>query len=122
MTELNRLLQLIEQAEEKFPTMGNLVFKMTVEEYVADYLLENNVIPLELKPGDTVYIKGKAVKISYVYIGDEVFYCIHQRCYDTHCHDCPLYYIGDENCDGYFEFKAEDVGKTVFLTKECKNA
>ena len=91
-------------------------------EVIADYLLENNVLPLELKPGDTVYIKGKAVKVSYVYIDDEVSYCVQQHCYDTHCHDCPLYSLGDENCDGYFEFKADDIGKTVFLTKECKNA
>ena len=55
MTERNRLLQLIEQAEEKFPTMGNLVFKMTVEEYVADYLIENGVVILPCKPGDTIY-------------------------------------------------------------------
>ena len=55
MTERNRLLQLIEQAEEKFPTMGNLVFKMTVEEYVADCLIENGVVILPCKVGDTVY-------------------------------------------------------------------
>lgn len=119
MTERERLIKLIENG--CFDACKKKNDGVKLAHYLADYLLENNVLPLEFKPGDTVYIKGRAVKVSYVYIGDEVFYCIHQRCYDTHCHDCPLYYIGDENCDGYFEFKAEDIGKTVFLTKECKN-
>ena len=117
MTQREKLIDLLNDGCNSCEKAGD----KSITEFLADYLIENNVIPLELKPGDTVYIKGKAVKVSYVYIGAEVFYCIHQHCYDTHCHDCPLYFLGDENCDGYFEFKADDIGKTVFLTKECKN-
>lgn len=120
MTERERLIKLIDDGCFEACKKKNDDVKLA--HYLADFLLENNVLPLEIKPGDTVYINGLALKVSFVHIDDKVYYCVQIECAGEDCRECPLFFIGSEYCNGYIEFTADDIGKTVFLTKGCKNA
>lgn len=81
------------------------------------------LVRLPCKVGDTVYIKGVPVKVSGINIENEITYYVHIDCYD--CGDCPFYedensWEGEHDCkiSGYLEFTDDDIGKTVFLTRE----
>lgn len=81
-----------------------------------------------IKVGDTVYIKGDPVEISFIHIEDEIYYCVQFDCAERDCSTCPFYedeisWEGEHNCKtyGYIEFTANDIGKTVFLTREDTN-
>ena len=85
---------------------------------------QGRLIELPCAVGDTVWIKGIPVEISFIHIDNEVTYCIQ---FDCSCcaDDCPFYedevsWEGEHDCKslGYMEFKNEDIGKTVFRTKE----
>ena len=101
MTERERLLQLIDKAEEKFPTMGDLVFKMAVEEYVADYLLANSVIVPPVRVGDTAYTLYWDDECPPMIEEAEILEVSTQR-----------FWI-DSAC---FDF--DDIGQSVFLTED----
>lgn len=75
-----RLVELIKTAEKEFSNTGKPI--LDIEEYVADYLLANNVVVLPLKVGDTIYrldtIFNKVVDWTIARIDiyeDEVVYC-----------------------------------------------
>ena len=112
MTERERLVELLDiiiQPGEK--TLGD----------IADYLLANGVVVPPCKVGDKVYIKNKPLVISFIHIESEIIkYVIQFDCCD--CGDCPFYenIEGEYFCitNGYIEFTANDIGKTVFLTRE----
>ena len=72
-------------------------------ESVADYLLENGVIVPKCKIGDDIYRIGESGKIY----ADWEIICI--QVYEE-----EILYIDDS--DNYFA--EEDIGKTVFLTRE----
>ena len=91
MTDRDRLIELI----SKIQYMGGL------ESRLADHLLANGVIVPPCKVGDSIYRVGRGEiwewQIAMAYI-----------------HPDETIYVDDsEN-----EFTAEDIGKTVFLTKE----
>ena len=116
MTEKERLTELFQIAEDMRKEGG------TIEDSV-DFLLENGVIVPPVKVGDIVYIKGEALKISFIHIEKEIYYCIQFDCEE--CFVCPFYedevsWEGEHDCrtNGYLEFTANDIGKTVFLTRE----
>lgn len=48
-----RLVELIKTAEKEFSNTGKPI--LDIEEYVADYLMSNNVVVLPWKKGDTLY-------------------------------------------------------------------
>ena len=81
---------------------------------------------LPCKVGDTVYINGVALKISFIHIENEISFVVQFDC--DSCDDCPFYvddvsFEGEHDCktNGYIEFTEKDIGKTVFLEKkECK--
>lgn len=120
MNNRDRLIELLEQAKTKAQdTIGSM--NNGFGAWYADYLLEHGVIVPPCKVGDTVYIKNKPLKISFIHINSKAnFFVITLDCY--HCADCPFYNEntnGLEDCPyGYFEFTEEDIGKTVFLTRE----
>lgn len=117
MTERERLVELLFNAE----TNGK-----KIKERVADYLIANGVIVPPVKVGDTVYIKGEALEISFMQMSkEETLYCIQLDCGERDCYVCPFYedevsWEGEHDCRtyGYIEFTASDIGKTVFLTRE----
>ncbi len=75
------------------------------------------IVELSCSVGDTVYINGKPVKVSFIHIEEKPTYCIQIDCIEASCHRCP--FKGDNKiCTGYYEFSDDDIGKTVFLTKE----
>lgn len=80
-------------------------------------------LEVHCKPGDTVYIKGKQAKVSFIHMdSDSIHYCC-----QFDCEECPCrFYNGKRlwghniDCDinGYIEFTAKDIGKTVFLSNQ----
>lgn len=97
MTERERLVELLREAENKY--LNLLEFEKSI---LARYLLENGVVVLRCKVGDTVYrIDDKQVfdwwEVEHIEIyADETVY------------------IDDSDNT----FTDDDIGKTVFLTKE----
>lgn len=83
---------------------------------------KSKYIELPCKVGDTVYIKGVPLVVSFVCIDDEANFVIQFDCED--CYKCPFYedevsFEGEHDCrtQGHLEFTESDIGKTVFLTK-----
>lgn len=88
--------------------------------YNQSYICENfkdksKFTELSLNVGDTVYIKGIPLKISFIHIEKEIVYAIEFDC--SKCDDCP-FSDNKHNCktNGYFEFTDKDIGKTVLLS------
>lgn len=106
MTERERLIELIRFGYGKGRANENV---KQVEETIADYLLANGVIVLPCKVGDMVYgIEEKGI----CEIEIESIHC---------------WCSGIWKCNGWsgkskyrvgYEFSFDDIGKTVFLTKE----
>ncbi|MCM1115692.1 MAG: hypothetical protein NC397_09370 [Clostridium sp.] len=90
---------------------------------LCDYFKDKSkYIELPCKVGDTVYVKGVPLIISFLHIESEVYFVIQFDCDD--CFKCPFYedevsFEGEHDCRtrGYLEFSEKDIGKTVFLTK-----
>lgn len=120
MTERERLIELLCTAPLGSRTFEEQYYKSTISK-IADHLLANGVVVPPCKVGDKVYIKNKPLVISFIHIESEIIkYVIQFDCCD--CGDCPFYenIEGEYFCitNGYIEFTANDIGKTVFLTKE----
>lgn len=67
-----RLVELIKSAEKDFSNTGKPI--LDIEEYVADYLMSNNVVVLPLKVGDNVFFlhygeicEATVVNVEYNY-------------------------------------------------------
>ena len=125
MNERERLIELLMQGELEASKQGvfNCSWNKRKAEIIADFLIENGVTVPTVKVGDIVYIKGEALKISFIHIEKEIYYCIQFDCEE--CCVCPFYedevsWEGEHDCrtNGYIEFTASDIGKTVFLTRE----
>lgn len=121
MTDRERLIELLEDTLHEWESDVSV---QTLTE-IAEHLIENGVIVLPCKVGDTVYIKGKPVKISFLNIQNEITYCVQLDCEKLDCFSCPFYedevsWEGEHDCGtyGYMEFTESDFGKTVFLTRE----
>ena len=89
-----------------------------------DFKNKTDVIVPPCKVGDTVYIKNRPLIISFLHIDENsISFVVQFDCDD--CYTCPFYedyvsFEGEHDCKtmGYIEFTEEDIGKTVFLTKE----
>ena len=125
MTERERLIQLIDKALDKHTsTIENYVHP--IQEWIADYLLENGVIVPPCKVGDTVYAcKGcfylpHATKINVnVGIVCEVI-AIKETKKGKYLLLKPLIEeaFSMRSANRWFPFSS--FGKTVFLTKEAE--
>ena len=132
----DRLIELIknakvrEQADLLFSDIDTAIDMPSGDEYLANYLLANGVIVPPCKVGDTVYVisetRAKETKVDTIQIGsrNKVIF-VNFEC-DDDCEGCPFEawsqsYCGEWDCGnqyGFAEIKADDFGKTVFLTKE----
>lgn len=130
MTDRERLIEILKLGSCPSPYLCDENCKYAnlercYEERTADLLLEHGVIVLSCKVGDTVYIKGKPVKISFFHIENEITYCVQLDCEKLDCFSCPFYedevsWEIEHDCGtyGYREFTEREIGKTVFLTRE----
>ena len=119
MNERERLIELLIQGELEADKQG--VFNCSRSEWkaeiMADFLIENGVIVPPVKVGGTVYINGKPAEVSFISIESDISFCIQVDCFWKDCKDCC--FVDSNICNnGYFEFTASDIGKTVFLTRE----
>lgn len=119
MTDRERLIELLQEAQlECFRNFG-----VTNTAEIADYLLDNGVIVPLVKVGDTVYIENEPHKVLYMLIENKISYRARFDC-NEQCSECSFAQKTDFNgfimCRGeeYPEFKASDIGKTVFITHE----
>lgn len=104
----NRLIELISNVQY----MGGL------EEKLADYLLANGVIVPPCKVGDTVYsfCDDFGVVLPYFVENLRIGFMDKDRnywCYEANCHTEETDELLDE-----IDFDLDDLGKTVFLTRE----
>lgn len=115
MTERERLIELIRQGMKKHEvTIENYV--IPTSDYLADYLLENGVVVLPCKVGDTVY-----------WIDKDCLMCNHFKEYCS-CDRDPEGSLFDVDYDKDCKYSISEkpfnyallnyIGKTVFLTKE----
>ena len=94
-----------------------------IDDYCCDFKDRNLFLELPCKVGETVYIKGVPLTVSFIHMEKELHFAIQFACGD--CEDC-LFYVdevsweGEHDCrtQGYIEFTEEDIGKTVFLTRQ----
>lgn len=111
MTERERLIELINQAQAK----SDDNFGMTNSEQMADFLLENGVVVPPVKVGDTVYTnvswqgwylrdKDKPYKAKVVYIGIN----------GSKNYVNVVY----EKNDNMLTFTFDEIGDRIFLTRE----
>ena len=99
MTERERLIELLAKASGKY------MFVDKYNEAVADYLLENGVIVLPCKVGDTVY-ETDGIRIYELII------------LDISLHENKPYYETES-----LDFDDDAIGKSIFLTrKEAEKA
>lgn len=98
MTDRDRLIELIVQAKEKF---NNLLFE---KELIADYLLANGVIVPPCKVGKTVYVIG-------VFTGQ----IVETKVESIHYNKSGIYLCLENFTTASVD---QQLGKTVFLTKE----
>lgn len=119
MNERERLIGLLMQGELEASKQGvfNCSWSKRKAEIIADFLIENGVILPLVKVGGTVYINGKPAEVSFISIESDISFCIQVDCFWKDCKDCC--FVDSNICNnGYFEFTASDIGKTVFLTRE----
>lgn len=102
MSERERLIELLEYCPIPFRrTLGDMFYKSVIKK-IADYLLDNGVIVPPVEVGQTIY----RIYDRKIYDWWEVESI---RIYA----DETVYFDDSENI-----FRDEDIGKTVFLTKE----
>ena len=118
MNERDRLIELLENGffEALSKIKGEEKDKKACV-FLADHLIGNGVIVPPVKVGGTVYINGKPAEVSFISIESDISFCIQVDCFWKDCKDCC--FVDSNICNnGYFEFTASDIGKTVFLTRE----
>lgn len=111
MTDLERLIELLDNAPAD--PAGNRNVRT-----LAEYLLANGVIVPPCKVGDTVYaFSGDfGVVLPYFVENLRIGFMDKNRnywCYEANCHAEETDELLDE-----IDFDLEDIGKTVFLTRE----
>ena len=106
MIETKRnILKLIKEAEAQFAGTGKSF--LDIEDYVAEYLTANGVIVPPCKVGDTVYSIVEGIELIFV---GEVYECCVGR-YGIVFRSTRKGYLA-------LAFTEEDIGKTVFLSRE----
>ena len=119
MTEREKLIDLLQNVPADYE--GNRGVGT-----IADFLVKSGVIMPPVKVGDVVYMHGEAVEISFMHIDKQgTIYCIQFDCSERDCDVCPFYEDGvlpegGHDCItyGYIEFTSNDIGNTVFLSRE----
>ena len=108
----DRLVDLINEAKDEYPTIPHVnCCKPTFAYYLADHLIANGVIVPPCKVGDTVYVivqdsgiwefEVRAAQMTVGVNGQGIDWM--KWCFV---------------CKDAIQFKGDDIGKTVFLTRE----
>lgn len=110
MTDRDRLIELVDKAKEEY---ANDVTDHTETDYIVESLLNEGVIVPPCKVGDTVYY--------FVDINIPQRLMLESRIYHIEITEITMkfYFHTVKKCQyryGHFDFN--DIGKTVFLTKE----
>lgn len=132
MTERERLIELISEAKDIYPTIPLVNgCKPEFKYFLADHLLANGVIVPPCKVGDTVWVisesRVKEAEIDEIHrrINDTKIFVVFE-CDEEDCDSCPFNawrqaHCGEWYCDnayGSAELAEEDFGKTVFLSRK----
>lgn len=112
MTERERLIELLKNVPRN---------TRAFYDQFADYLLENGVIVLPVKVGDTVYVLHNTPERIELGLSDCIYETIVDSIHISGVVEYHMYYkkIAHPDCDF---FSDKDIGKTVFLTKEAEQA
>lgn len=104
----DRLVALINEAKDEYPTIPSVnCCKPTFAYYLADRLLANGgILPL-CKVGDAVYSFIQGIPVIYEGNVYEIIY-----------NGSVCVYRGTRKGDFTYAFSEDDIGKTVFLTRE----
>ena len=117
---LDRLVALINEAKDEYPTIPSVnCCKPTFAYYLANRLLAGGVVLPPCKVGDTVYtnlsmqgwyyrIKDRPYTARIVFIGVN----------DSEETGCGYINVLFEKNHNMMQFRLSDIGKTVFLTRE----
>ena len=118
MTERERLTKLISEAEDKYPTIPLVNgCKPEFKYFLADYLLANRVKAPPCEVGDTVYIIDNRDMLDIdpsvcSVVDDEIYEMGYGR---TQSGELKWLFLV---CDTGEDFYNDDIGKTVFLSRE----
>ena len=98
-------MELIKSAEKEFSNTGKPI--LDIEEYVADYLIANNVVVLPCKVGQVLWFPSEYYNKPYSIFITKA---------DIYEEETIMY------SEGGSEWYEEDIGKTVFLSRaEAEN-
>ena len=104
----DRLIELIRDAKDEYPTVPTInCCKAEFANFLADRLLENGVIVPPCKVGDVVY------RTYDNYCGEEIYEGAVDQIFVSRNRKVRLYVHGHP-----LGFTPDDIGKTVFLTRE----
>ena len=126
MTYRDRLIELMSHKQQYgIATEEPPEALYTIENHqVADYLLSNNVIVPPCKVGDTLWVVWSLTKSSKKYVFPVRVYALRYDDKKNNIRVCANGEFKIESYNGYYThyyrgtFPQENVGKTVFLTKE----
>ena len=127
MNERERLIELLMQGELEADKQGffNCSRSEWKAEIMANFLLKNGVTVLPVKVGDTVYIDNEPHDILAMYNEENcISYIADYNCDERNCMECrfakEILFGEVTRCEKseYSEFTVDDIGKTVFLTRE----
>lgn len=113
MNDRDRLVEVIKQAEQQFSNTGRPV--LDIEEYVADYILADGWIRTPCKVGDTVYFADEYYHDSAEIDGINITKQGIGFTYVQYEYGPDITEVWDDG-----EFSIDEIGKTVFLTREAK--
>jgi hypothetical protein len=94
----------------------NQLISVTVSDWNRRARDEEKLIVLPCKVGDVMYIKGEPAEIDSIHIDKTITYHVGVLCYERDCSTCPFY--EKHGCKAPDKITADDIGVTVFLTKE----
>lgn len=110
-----KLIELLMSAEINAEEQGffNCHRSKAKAECIADYLLANGVIPIPCKVGDTVYAfcEMLGVILEYKVVGIGITEVATQ-------YEAYAYSIEDDVLIDNIDYETDDIGKTVFLSRE----
>ena len=121
MTDREKLIKLIRKGVGYYFTEST---EPPIEEYLADYLLANGVIVPPCKVGDTMWVVWSYTKSQKQKVYPAKVYALRYDDKKNSMRVCVEGTFKMDKYDGYYyrdyrgTFSWQNVGKTVFLTKE----
>lgn len=110
MNNRKRLVEILNSAPFRYKTLADSFYRSIIEK-IADYLLENGIIVLPVKVGDTVYTVSKKRGIGAKMVVEISW----KRDWAGTDLGWGLILSGKRSNNRY---NVSNIGKTVFLTKE----